>query len=172
MISTTAIRRNVLVATLGLLAVALALAATAFAAKPARGSHFSGHTAVSAVNGFFAPVTFTVSSDGKSLKSFSFGSFGCFGAGGFRPGVNPYTGNSILHVGTVKVSSSGSFSVSGVKSSSRFNGGLTITTTMSVAGHFTKAKAATGSITFSQKESGANNFSCGPAHISFSATGH
>jgi hypothetical protein len=166
-----AVRRTALGVTLSVLAVALTLAAAALAAKPKRGARFSGHTASQPVVGFFAPVKFTVAHDGASLTGFSFGSFGCQGAGGFRPGVNPYTGNSILRVGKVKVAASGRFSVSGAKSSSRSAGTLAVTT-ISVSGRFTKAKAATGTITFTQKYSGSFNASCGPAKIGFSASSH
>ena len=163
------VRRSALAVTLGLLTAALMLAAVALAARPARGAHFHGHTAASPVVGFLAPVNFTVASDGRSLKGFSFGSFGCFGAGGFRPGVNPYTGGSIIHVGTVKVSGAGAISVKGVTSSSRSFGNTTVTT-VSIAGRFTKAKAATGTITFSQTISGKFSSHCGPAAIGFKAS--
>ena len=166
-----AVHRTVLGVTLSLLAVALVLAAAALAAKPKRGARFSGHTASQPVVGFLAPVNFTVAQDGASLKGFSFGSFGCEGAGGFRPGVNPYTGSSILRVGKVNVTASGRFFRTGAKSSYRIAGTLAVTT-ISVSGRFTKAKAATGTITFAQKYSGSFNSSCGPAKIGFSASGH
>jgi hypothetical protein len=166
-----AVRRSVLVLTGGLTAAALSLAAAALAAKPAHGAHFTGRTAAQPVVGFYAPVKFTVSQNGRQLTGFSYGSFGCFGAGGFRPGVNPYTGGSIIHVGTVKVSGSGSISVSGAKSTSSGFGDTTVTT-VSISGRFTKAKAATGTITFSQKVTGKFNSACGPAQIGFTASAH
>jgi len=162
-------RRSTLAATLGLLAAALMLAAVALAAKPAHGAHFHGRTAAQPVVGFYAPVTFTVSQDGRSLKGFSYGSLGCLGAGGFRPGVSPYTGGSIIRVGSVKVSSAGAISASGAKSTSGSLGN-TIVTTVSIAGRFTKAKAATGTISFSQTIGGKFNSSCGPASIGFKAS--
>lgn len=169
MFRAVAVRRGLQVATVGSIAVALALAGAALAAKPKRGARFSGHTSAPAVSGFLAPVAFTVAQDGRSLKGFSFGSFGCFGAGGFRPGVNPYKGNSIIRVGTVKVASTGRFSVS--KARSRVTvAGQTTTTTISVTGRFTKPKAATGTITFTQKVTGSFESSCGPASIGFGAT--
>jgi hypothetical protein len=163
-------RANAFVVIGGSLA-ALLLAAVAFAAKPAHGAHFSGRTAVAPTVGFYAPVKFTVSHNGRQLNGFSYGSFGCFGAGGFRPGVNPYTGGSIIHVGTVNVSPSGSISVSGAKSSYSAFGNTTMTT-VSITGRFTKAKAATGTITFAQKISGKFNSTCGPAHVGFTASAH
>jgi hypothetical protein len=164
-----AIRRCALGA-LAALVCATALAASALAAKPVKGAHFRGRTSVGAVVGFFAPVTFSVAKDGRSLKGFSFGSFGCFGAGGFRPGVNPYTGGSIIHVGTVKVSRSGHFSVSGAASKFSIDGQIT-TTTATVTGRFTKSRKASGSITFSQKLGGTLKGSCGPGTIEFTASG-
>lgn len=148
------------------------LTAVAVAAKPKHGAHFVGKTAASPVNGFNAPVTFAVSKNGRSLTNFRYSSFGCLGAGGFRPGIDYYTQpGSIIKVGAVKVSASGHFSATGAVSSYTSHG-FTTTTTSSVIGSFTKANAATGSITFSQKATGAFKASCGPAAIGFTATGH
>lgn len=169
-------RRSALGATVAILAACTALAATALAAKPKHGARFTGHTSAAAILGFRAPVTFTVSQDGASLKGFTYGSFGCVGAGGFRPGVSPYKGNALVHVGSIKVSSSGRFSVHGVKTTTIFPSQTTVTT-IAVSGHFSKAKAATGSITFAQQTSGTfstHSFStaCGPSTIGFTASGH
>jgi hypothetical protein len=166
----TAIRRSLVGALLALVCAA-AFAAVALGAKPAHGAKFSGRTSADAVEGFFAPVNFSVSQDGKSLKSFTFGTLGCEGAGGFAPGVNPFKGGSIIHVGTVKVSSKGAISVSGAKSKFEIQGQIT-TTTVAVTGHFTKSKAVTGAITFSQKFSGTLDSSCGPGKINFRASAH
>jgi hypothetical protein len=168
---TAAIRRSALGVMSCVLAAALSLAAVAFAAKPAHGAHFTGRTAVEPVLGFYAPVNFTVSQNGRQLTGFSYGSFGCFGAGGFKPGVNPYTGSSVIHIGTVKVSASGGISVNGAKSTTSGFGDTTVTT-VSVTGRFTKPKAATGTITFSQKITGKFNSTCGPAQIAFTASAH
>jgi len=163
----SAVRRTVF-GSLTAIACAAAFAAVALAVKPAHGAHFTGRTSASPALGFYAPVKFTVSQDGRSLKGFSFGTFGCFGAGGFRPGVNPYTGSSILHVSGIKVTDSGRFSVSGAKS--RYTvAGQTTTTTIELSGRFTGRKTATGSITFSQKITGKFTGSCGPGKIQFSA---
>jgi hypothetical protein len=160
------------IASLAIVALACALmlaAAVALAAKPKKGAHFSGHTSVSAVEGFRAPVTFSVSSNGRSLKGFTYGSFGCFGAGGFRPGVNPYTGNSLVHLGAVAVSRSGKISVTGAKRSYSVAGQTTVTT-VSISGEFLTAKSASGTISFSQTVTGSTfKSSCGPAKVTFSA---
>ncbi|HEV3034897.1 MAG TPA: hypothetical protein VGX72_08915 [Solirubrobacteraceae bacterium] len=168
MLRAAAVRRSVIGVTFSLCVVALVLAAAALAVKPARSAHFSGHMSTQPILGFRAPVKFTVATDGRTLKGFSFGTFGCFGAGGFRPGVNPYTGNSIMPVSGIKVSSSGRFSVAGAKNTSSSHGETT-TTTISVSGRFTKAKAATGSVTFSQKITGTFSSTCGPATVGFTA---
>ena len=166
----TVIRRSV-VGSLTAIACTTAFVGVALAVKPAHGAHFTGRTSASPVLGFYAPVKFTVAQDGRSLKGFSFGSFGCFGAGGFRPGVNPYTGSSILRVGAIKVSDSGRFSVTGAKS--RYTAaGQTTVTTIAVTGRFTGRKLAAGSITFSQKVTGTALSSCGPGTIQFSAGSH
>ncbi len=164
-----AVVRRIVFGSLTAIACATAFAAVALAVKPAHGAHFTGRTSASPVLGFYAPVKFTVSQNGRSLKGFSFGSFGCFGAGGFRPGVNPYTGSSILHVSGIKVSAAGRFSVSGAKS--RYTvAGQTTTTTIAVSGRFTGRKTATGSITFSQKVTGTATTTCGPGTIQFSSS--
>src|ERR1700743_2472936 len=102
MTSATAIRRSLAGALIALFC-ASAFTAAALAAKPAHGAKFSGKTAANSVGGFFAPVTFKVSQDGRSLSGFTFGTLGCEGAGGFPPGVNPYKNGALIHVGTVKV---------------------------------------------------------------------
>ncbi len=154
------------------LIVVLAMAATALAAHPKAGSHFSGFTAASPVNGFKAPVTFTVSGHDNTLLNFKYSSFGCFGAGGFQPGVDYYTKpGSIIKVGTVKLSKSGRFSVTGAVSDYTAFGTKTKTTSK-VTGTFTSAKAASGTVTFSQKLSGKYTSACGPASLPFSVTSH
>lgn len=164
------IRRHIFLAIFGLLVTAAVLAGTAFAAKPRPRAHFTGHTNQPAVEGFLAPVKFTVSSDGRSLSNFTFGAFGCFGAGGFRPGVNPYTGNSLLHVAKVKVTASGRISQNAT--SSYTVQGQTTTTTMTISGRFSTPKKASGTITFSQLVTGTVHTSCGPANRTFTASAH
>jgi hypothetical protein len=149
--------------------VALAGAATALAAHPKRSAHFTGTTNESPVNGFPAPVTFTVSRDGKSLTGFAYSSFGCQGAGGFRPGIDYYTQPSaIIKVGTVRVSPAGRLSVSGA-AWAQSGHGVTTTTTTRVSGSFLSAKSVRGTIVFSQTYTGAFKASCGPATLSFTA---
>ena len=162
-------RRAVITVIAGALA-ALAPAAVALAVKPARGASFSGHTSAPAVNGFRAPVTFSVSRNGRSIVGFGFGNLGCFGAGGLTPGSNPYTPSSIVDVANVKVSKSGVISA-GAQRTSFSIGTLTNATTVSISGRFTRPRAVTGTITFSQALEGSVTRTCGPAKIGFTATG-
>ena len=162
-----AARRGVAVLLVGIAVLMTAVAA--LAAHPRKGSHFAGTTSGSPINGFTPPVTFTVSRSGKTLSRFDYSTFGCFGAGGFRPGIDYYTQpGAIIKVGTVKVSRSGHFSVTGavfVRSSN----GVTTTTTTKVSGRFTSTNAASGVMTFTQKLSGKDTSSCGPATLPFTA---
>jgi hypothetical protein len=158
--------------TLLLALLLLGTAATALAAHPKSGSHLSGYTSASPINGFKAPVTFSVSPNGATLLNFTYASLGCVGAGGFSPGVDYFTKPfNTIKVGKVKVSKSGHFSESGGASTYSAFGDKTVTTSK-VTGSFTSAKNATGTITFSQQISGKFTTSCGPANISFTAKGH
>ena len=150
----------------------LTSAAAAVAAHPKKGSHFAGATSEAPINGFKAPVTFAVSSNGKTLSKFAYSSLGCFGSGGFRPGVDYFTQPSaIVKVGTVTVSGSVHFSVMGIVFAYSSHGVKTTTTTK-VTGSFTSSKAASGTITFTQNDTGAYTSSCGPTTLQFTAKGH
>jgi len=164
-----AVRGGIAVVATAVIACMLLLAAAALAAKPKKGAHFAGHTSATKVEGFRAPVTFGVSSNGRTLTNFTFGSFGCFGAGGFRPGVNPYTGNSLIKAGKLKVPASGHFSD---KASSSYSiAGTGTSTTMTITGTFSTPMRVSGTITFRQIVFGGGPASsCGPAKVSFSAT--
>jgi hypothetical protein len=151
-------------------AALLAGAASALAAHPKKSAHFSGSFGFAGVNGFKPPVSFSVSKNGKTLTGFAYSTLGCFGAGGFQKGVNYYTKpEAIVKVGTVKVSSSGHFSAGGVvwKYSNKF--GVTTTTTTTLSGSFSKAKAASGTVSFAQKLSGKTTGACESQALSFSA---
>jgi hypothetical protein len=152
-------------------ALTIALSATALAAQPKAGKRYSGFTSQPKFMGFSAPVTFKVSATGAKLAGFTYGSFGCFGAGGFKPGVNPYTGAFLIPVGTVPVSSSGKFSVKNAKSRHTFTGkfGETILTTAQVSGRFATARTATGTISFTQTgiPKHGKSISCGPVKLTF-----
>ncbi len=152
-------------------AMLLTGAAVAAAANPKNGAHFAGTAAPGEVNGFKPPVTFTVAANGKTLMKFDYSTFGCFGAGGFRPGIDYYTQpNAIIKVGNVNVLASGHFSVTGAKFSYTAFGDTT-TTTSKVSGSFSSSGAASGTIVFSQKITGKFSGTCGPSTLSFSAKG-
>ncbi len=147
---------------------ALLLAATALAAKPKKNARFVGTTNMTPVAGFHAPVKFTVSADGKSLENFTFGSFGCFGAGGFKPGVNPYTGHSLIDAGKLKLGANGRFTANAT--SAYTVAGQTTTTKMTIKGSFSTPKSVSGTITFSQTVVGGGvNSKCGPGTPAFTA---
>jgi hypothetical protein len=144
--------RRPAVAAISLLVCVLVAGASALAATPKKGARFSGHLDTPPVVGFHAPVTFRVDNSGKALDNFTFGSFGCSGAGGFRRGVNPYTGTSLIHVGTIAIASNGRFSQTNVA-------GYTVagehtTFTVTVSGRFSRRTTATGTIRFTQTTSG------------------
>src|ERR1019366_512537 len=82
-------------------ALSLLLAVSALAARPKAGRTYRGFTSAGASNGFKAPVSFKVSSDGKRLLGFVWYGFGCMGGGG--PG-NPYTGTGYTYhrIGTIR----------------------------------------------------------------------
>lgn len=161
------IRRSATVVCVSLLAGALALCATALAAKPKKNARFSGTLKTTIVEGFRAPVTFKVSGDGKQLQNFTFGSFGCFGAGGFRPGVNPYTGHSLINVGTLKLAKNGQFSQT--KPSSYTVSGQTTSFTVKVSGRFSTRTSAIGTIQFTESVSGGPG-KCTSLPLAFSAS--
>ena len=150
----------------------LASSAAALGALPKHGASFKGKIDRVVLNGFIAPVSFKVAADGKSLTGFRYSTLGCFGAGGFRPGVDYFTQpGAIIKVGTVKVTKGGHFSVTGAVSSTTSFGNK-FTTTTNVSGVFTKSKAAKGTIVLSQKVTGKFSSTCGPSSITFTATAH
>ena len=101
----TATRRPVLRSAVTLCSVAvLGLSGLASAATPKKGAHFSGKTSESPGR----PLSFTVSSSGTALSSFQFSTLGCL--------ASPTAVALPVRVGTVKLSKSGGFAVSGAKS--------------------------------------------------------
>jgi len=161
------VRCRVMIAAVSLLASAL-LGASALAASPKNGARFSGRLSTAPVEGFHAPVRFKVSSNGKLLDNFTFGSFGCFGAGGFRPGVNPYTGNSLINAGAIKVTPNGTFSQT--KLAGYTVGGQQTSFSVTVKGRFPKHTSAAGTVMFTEQVSGSAAKCTSPA-LKFTATG-
>ena len=140
------------------LVAVLVFAAVAGAAKPKHNARFSGFSSAPPVVGFKAPVTFKVAANGLSLSNFSFGSFGCFGAGGFRPGVNPYT-HSLIDIGKLKVSAAGKVAATGT--STMTAAGTTTKYIVRVTVRFSSSKKASGTISFTEENSsGSFHASC------------
>lgn len=147
-------------------ALCLVLTGSAFAAPPKAGKLYTGHTTAS-YNYFTAPVSFTVSRNGKQLLRFKWTGGGCIGLGG--PG-NAWTNPELSYkLGTINLSRSGSFSVKNVKVTfTGKQGGTSFTkvTISTVKGRFKTATTATGTIYFTQKLTGAGKCS---GHIPFTA---
>ena len=143
----SALRLGTLVATFGT-GLTLLTALSASAAVPTAGSLYTGYVAKSAYNGFTAPVSFTVSKNGRQLLRFKWASGGCVGLGG--PGnawTSPYLNYKI---GTIRVSPTGAFSVRNVKSRNTQNH-VTKVTISTIKGRFKTKTTATGTIHFTQK---------------------
>jgi hypothetical protein len=153
----------------------LLLATGALAAHPKAGKTYSGYNSAAKVNGFRAPVSFKVSSNGTKLLGFQYGTVGCFPTQ-HVPHGNPYTkasskASTNIKVGTIAVSGNGSFSVKNAKYVVKQV--LTETTTSTVTGKFSTAKAASSTITISQTLTGPHfppGHKCGPFHLTFTAT--
>jgi hypothetical protein len=146
----------------------LGLATAATAVLPSAGSKFKGTTSAPAQGAqkYKAPVSFKVAAKGKhgrKIKSFKFGSLGCFGVGGGNPSSNPYaTPYSTAKLGSI-----------GVKATGKFSKTKTVTlqvnakTKVKVKGKFTSRRRAKGKITVTQTSP--SNEKCGPATVTFKA---
>jgi hypothetical protein len=148
-------RRRQHVTITALIGVALlALAANALAAHPKAGKPYAGVTSASKIEGFSPAVTFRVSKSGSELLGFTFQTLGCFGAGGFKPGENPFSGPyGTIKLGTISVTTSGAFAVTGAEYTYKSKG-YKVVTKATVNGKFHTAKRATGSVVFGQTETG------------------
>ena len=155
-------------------ALVVGLTATAVAAHPKAGRHYRGTIAKLKVNGFAAPVSFTVSADGHKLVHFTYGTLGCQGGAGFLPGVTPFRGAFLMPVATIPVATNGQFAVhNSVRTVTSTKGVPLVTKSItSVTGRFTSPKRATGAITLSQRFQPRHgpSFSCGPVNFAFTAT--
>lgn len=152
------------------LAVALLAPAAALAAHPRKGAHFTGSVAGVGINGFKAPVGFKVSSNGSTLTGFTFSTLGCFGAGGFQPGVDYFTKSfNVYKLGTLK--SVGSHYSASKVALTRSGTGYGEKTTASASVSFSSPTEASGTITYTQKLSGSSTAECGPATLQFTAKG-
>ncbi len=144
------------------------LVGSALAARPKAGKSYAGFVAGMSFNGFKAPVSFKVSSDGKRLLGFKYSAGDCGGMGG--PG-DPWTNPAfILKVGTIKVDSKGNFLVKDAKWKVIEPGTsppLTKHSSSTVSGRFKTAKKATGTITLKVT---IGSHSCPTNKLSFTAT--
>lgn len=142
----------------------LVFAATALAVLPAGGAHFAGTTSAARIGKFKDPVSFSVAANRAAVTSFQWGSFGCFGAGGFPPNKNPYTlPGSAAKVKSLALEPGGTFAGTG-----KFKLSGT-PSTATISGKFSKSKGklrASGSITIRQTSNGQK---CGPGTMTFSA---
>jgi hypothetical protein len=149
-----------------------AICATALAAHPKANKTYTGDTSAPAINGHRGPVSFKVSSNGRSLLAFKYGNIGCIPGGTIKG--NPYTSAAnIINVGTIAASSDGSFSAPNAKSTYVNSKVHTTTVTISmIMGKFKTAKSASGTISFTQNLTGPGGFkkSCGPLEEKFTAT--
>ena len=146
------------------LTASLSLAATALASNPEKSAKFKGMASgkVEFATSFTAkdPFAFMVSSNSKKLVSVA-----------YTDSVCDLASSKVVKVGTIKVASGGKFSVSKLKSapeSDSLEDGATVVTTTSISGKFTSAKKATGTLEYSQKQSGSSSASCGPIKLKFS----
>jgi hypothetical protein len=149
-------------------------AATALAAHPKTGRRYSGFTSEPKIVGFAPPISFMVSSTATKLLGVRYGTIGCFGGGGFRPGVDPWTGNAIVKVGSIALARNGHFSATGAKSSIKITGAVSgaVVTTTTIVGRFTSARRATGTVSFTQTENFRHEkpVTCGPSSWTFEVT--
>jgi hypothetical protein len=123
-------------------AAVLGLPTVASAASPAKGAHFSGKTNEKPARS----LSFVVSNSGTAAANFQFSTLGCL--------ASPTAVAKTVKVGTIKLSKSGSFSVSGAKSVITKHPKSTLTVkiafTVKVSGKFTSKKAATGTISYTE----------------------
>jgi hypothetical protein len=157
--------------TAGALAIlaSLSVAAAALAASPTKGARFKGtakgRLSFQPGNSFLGkdPLSFTTSSSGSQLLSFT-----------YTDRVCGLALSHVVHVGTIKVGAGGKFSVSKRKSArvpdAVKDGGTVVTTTTIRAGKFVSAKKATGTLEYTQNEKGGPASRCGPIKLKFTAT--
>jgi len=141
----------------------LCLAAAAWAALPSKAA-FAGTTSLHPINGFSDLVTFSAAANGLSLKTFQFGTLGCFGHGSYPVGTDPY--GDPTAVGTIKSVVVSSKGVILMTTKPAFPQAGLMVTTATLKGKFTSATALSGTITISQSDNGDK---CGPTTMKFSA---
>ena len=114
---------------------------------------------------------FSLTASGTKLLHFRFSSQACAGSFGLTHGVNYLLQpQNVYKIATIKVSSSGKFSIKHARYRFKQNGSTT-TTTMAVTGSFITSTKATGTISYKQKTAtpGVGSSTCGPSAFTFSA---
>jgi hypothetical protein len=140
----------------------LVFAASAYAVIPTQRTVFRGVTSEHAVNGYKPTIQF-VAQPGGRLTNIVFQTLGCFGAGQFAVGVDPFA-ESPWKLPKLTVPKTGTVTAKvAAKSNALDSGKMTVTFT----GTFTSASKMTGKITFSQDQSGAT---CGPKTVKFAVS--
>jgi hypothetical protein len=151
--------RNALVLSLAVAAVA---ATSAFGAVAPKTGAYAGNTTEKQVNGFPPTASFTVGS--KGLATFTFRTLGCFSAGEFPAGVDPFSTSMVILTASIPVKA-GAFTAT--KAAGTFTFDKTIKTVSNITGTFTNATTATGVITYTQTDSYKDV--CGPTKVKFTA---
>ena len=153
------------VAVIALLA-SLSFAAAALAASPKKGAHFTGTATgqVKFATSFAAkdPLSFATSSNGKQLSGFAYTDNAC-GLGASKH----------IALGTIELGVGGKFSLSKKKSAPEKDAtedGGTVVTTSTLSGRFVSAGKATGTLEYTQTQSGASTAHCGPIKLQFTAS--
>ena len=142
--------------------IALTFVGSALAVLPSQRSVFKGVTSEHAVNGYKPTIQF-VAQPGGRLTNFVFQTLGCFGAGQFPVGVDPFA-ETPWRLPKLTVPATGTLNMKVNAISNALDAGkMTVTVTAT----FTSASKMTGKITYSQDQSGAT---CGPRTVKFAVS--
>jgi hypothetical protein len=148
------------------LLVSLSSAAVALAASPMKGAKFTGAATgqVQLATSFAVkdPLSFATSSDGKQLSGFS-----------YIDNVCDLAASKLVKPGTIKVGAGGKFALSKKKSAPEkdsLEDGGTVVTTSTLSGKFVSAGKATGTLEYTQAQSGSATAHCGPIKLKFAAS--
>jgi hypothetical protein len=153
--------RRLIVST-ALMAV-LVFATSALAVVPSQRSVFKGVTSEHAVNGYKPTIQFVAQAGGKTLTNFVFQTLGCFGAGQFPVGVDPFA-ETPWRLPKITVPANGTILTKVNATSPALDSGKMSVT---LSGTFTSTSKMSGKITFSQDQSGAT---CGPRTVKFAVS--
>jgi hypothetical protein len=141
---------------------ALAFTASALAVLPSHRTVFKGVTSEHAVNGYKPTIQF-IAQPGGRITNFVFQTLGCFGAGQFPVGVDPFA-ESPWRLPKITVPATGTLKTKVSATSNALDAG---SMTVTLTGTFTSASKMTGKITYSQDQSGAT---CGPRTVKFAVS--